>query len=44
MIGERVLAVGREKFYQLATLRFGEARADADVLQRAGIVEKAEQE
>ena len=42
--GQRVLAVWREEFYKLASLLFREARADADMLQRAGVVEKAEQE
>ena len=44
MIGERVLAIGREKLHELAALLCGEARADADVLQRAGIVEETEQQ
>ena len=44
MIGERVLAIGREEFYQLPALLVREARADADMLQRARIVEKAEQQ
>ena len=42
--GESVLAVGCEEFHELASLLFREARADADMLQRAGVVEKAEQE
>src|ERR1700746_1747033 len=42
--GERVLAVGSEEFYELSSLLFREARADADMLQRAGVVEKAKQE
>ena len=42
--GERVLAVWSEEFHQLAPLLFREARADADMLQCAGVVEKAEQE
>src|SRR5436309_5624420 len=42
--GERVLAVWGEEFYQLAPLLFREARADTDMLERAGVVEKAEQE
>ena len=44
VIGERIFAVGREKFDQLAALLVGEARAHADVLQRARIVEKPEQQ
>ena len=44
MIGERVLAIRREKFHQLLALLLREAGADADVLQRAGIVEEAEQQ
>ena len=44
MIGERVLAIGREELDQLAALRVGEARADADVLQRARVVVQAEQQ
>ncbi len=35
---------GGEEFDQLAALHVGEARADADVLQRAGVVEQAEQQ
>ena len=44
--GERQarLAVGCEEFYKLAALLIREARADADMLQRAGVVEKAEQQ
>jgi hypothetical protein len=42
--GERVLAIGREIFRQLPALLFREAGAHADVLQRAGIVEEAEQQ
>src|SRR5262245_28768757 len=42
--GERVLAVRREEFYKLASLLFREARADADVLQRTGVVVEAQQE
>src|SRR4030095_7134995 len=42
--GGRSLAVRGEKFCQLASLLVGEARADADMLQRAGVVEKTEQE
>ena len=44
MSGERVLAVRREEFYEFASLLFREARADADMLQRAGVVEEAEQQ
>jgi hypothetical protein len=39
---ERVPAIGREIFYEFQALLLREARADADVLQRAGIVEKPE--
>ena len=42
--GERVLAVWSEEFYKLASLLFREARADADMLQRTGVVVEAEQE
>src|SRR5207249_5846772 len=42
--GECVLAVWSEEFHQLAPLLFREARADSDMLQCAGVVEKAEQE
>src|SRR5438874_10139625 len=42
--GERVLAVWSEEFYELASLLFREARADPDMLQCAGVVEKAKQE
>ena len=42
--GERVLAVWREEFHKLASPLFGEARADADMLQRTGVVVEAEQE
>src|SRR5688572_14094907 len=41
---ERVLAVWGEKFHELAPLLVGEAGANADVLKRAGAVEKTEQE
>ena len=44
MSGERVLAIRREEFRELPALLLREARADADVLQRARIVEKAEQQ
>jgi hypothetical protein len=39
--GKRVLAVWGEEFYQFSSLLFREARADADMLQRAGVVVKA---
>src|SRR5215468_2976146 len=42
--GESILTVGCKEFYQLASLLFREARADADMLQRAIVVKKAEQE
>ena len=42
--GQRVLAIGCEVFCKLTAYPFREARADADMLQRAGVVEKAEQE
>src|SRR5580704_4976702 len=42
MIRERVPAIRREIFRELPALLFRKARADADVLQRARIVEKAE--
>ena len=35
MIGERVVAIGREKFYQLTALFGCEAGADTDVLECA---------
>src|SRR5687768_4407469 len=41
---DRIFAVGGEEFCELAALLLREARADADVVQRAGFVEKAEQE
>src|SRR5882724_546800 len=44
VIGERILTIGREKFHELSSLRVREARADADMLQRAGIVEEPEQQ
>ena len=44
VIGERVLAVWREEFDQFAALLLGETGANADVLQRAGIVVKSEQQ
>ena len=43
MSRQRVFAVWREKFDELAPLLVGEAGADADMLQRAGVVEKTEQ-
>ena len=43
MGGEGVLAVGTEVFRELPAVHLREARADADVLKRAGVVEKAEQ-
>ena len=42
--GEGILAVWREEFHKLASLLFREARADADMLQRTGVVVEAEQE
>jgi hypothetical protein len=42
--GKGILSVRAEKFDQLAPLLVREARAHADVLQRAGIIEKAEQQ
>src|SRR5262249_37698157 len=42
--GQRILAVWSEEFYQLAALLFREARANSNMLQRAGVVKKAEQE
>jgi len=44
MIGERVLAIGRQVFNKLPALLLRKAGADADVLQRARIVEQAEQQ
>ena len=44
MRGKRVPAVWREIFRKFPALLFGEAGADADVLQRPRIVEKAEQQ
>ena len=41
--GQRVLAVWRKKLDQLAALLVGEAGANPDMLQRAGLVKKAEQ-
>src|SRR5262245_24774093 len=41
--GECVFAIGRKVFDQLAAHLVREARADADVLQRAGVVVKAQQ-
>jgi hypothetical protein len=42
MIAESVLAIRREKFYQLNALLQGKAGADADVLQSSRTVEQAE--
>src|SRR6185295_12198249 len=42
--GESVLSVWCEIFHKLTPDSFGEARADADVLKRAGFVEKTEQQ
>src|SRR3989442_928927 len=44
VIGEGILAIGRAEWRELAALLLREARADADVLQRARIVKKAEQQ
>ena len=44
MAVERVLAIRREKLHELAPLLVGEARADADVLQVAGVVVETEQQ
>src|SRR5262245_26605702 len=44
MSGQRVLAVWGEEFYELAAFLVREAGADADMLQSAGVVVKAEQE
>ena len=44
MIHESVAPIWRQKFYQFLAFGFGEARAYADVLQRARIVKEAEQE
>ena len=44
VIRERVLAIRREEFHQLPPLLVGEARAHADVLELAGIIEEAEQQ
>ena len=44
MTGKRIFAIRREKFDKLATLLLGEARADADVLKRARIVEEPEKQ
>jgi hypothetical protein len=44
VLGERVLAIGSEKFHQLSPLHVGEAGANAYVLQRARVVEQTEQE
>jgi hypothetical protein len=44
MIGQCVSAIGYQVFYELEALLLSEAGADADVLQRARIVEKAKQQ
>src|SRR5438067_1133092 len=44
VIRESVLAVGREVFDKLPALLIGKACADADMPERAGIVEQAEQQ
>src|SRR5260370_364120 len=44
VIGQRVLAIRRQVFYQRAPLLVREARAHAHMLQRAGIVEESEQQ
>ena len=44
MIGERVLAIGRQEGGQFLALLAGEAGAHADVLQVAGIIEEPEEE
>ena len=41
---ERVLTVWGEVFDQLTAYLVGKARANADVLQRARVIEKAQQE
>src|SRR5271155_491362 len=43
MIGESVATIGRQKFHQLLAFGLREARASADMLQRARIVIQAEQ-
>src|ERR1700730_10027491 len=42
MMGKRVLPIRRQVFGELPALLLRKARANADVLQRARIVEKAE--
>src|SRR6185369_4700169 len=42
--GKSVLSVRRQVVYKLTPDPFGEARADSDMLQRAGFVEKTEQQ
>src|SRR5690242_3729256 len=44
VIGERILAVGREEFCELPPLLVRKACADTDMLQRAGTVEEPEQQ
>ena len=44
VIGQRVLAIGREEFDEFPALLLREARADTDVLQTARIVEQPEQQ
>src|SRR5205085_1032090 len=44
MIGDGVVAIRRQKLDQLLAPDVGEARADADVLQLAGVVVQAEQQ
>src|SRR5258708_212522 len=44
VLDERVLPIGREVFRQFPALVLREAGADADVLQRARIVEQTEQQ
>jgi hypothetical protein len=44
MVGKRVVSVRQEEFHQLAALLQGEAGADADVLQPAGVIEEAQQQ
>src|SRR5579864_2159303 len=44
VIGEGVLAIGREEFHKLLAFLLREAGADAYVLQRACVVEKAKQQ
>ena len=44
MVDERILSIRQEKFDQLAALILGEAGADSDMLQRAGIIEEPQQQ